>query len=120
MLRGIEVGDILNTPKEAVLLKGLQYEEKLENLRTMLIFKSVTSDLSDTASVNNLNQLLKLYQEAMDPNIVFEREKAVMSKSDKLKELATLDLSKLKYSKKVGGDFAEAAKTKKPGVIKII
>jgi hypothetical protein len=117
MLRGIEVGEILNTPKELVLLKTLMQEEKIDYLKTIVLYKSSSTDFSNQTSINNFNNLLKEYDEARNPEIKRDRDRYVMNNKEKLEWLSNLDLSKLNFgqSKKVSEIV-----NKKEGTIKII
>ncbi|MBC8551798.1 MAG: hypothetical protein H8D23_19290 [Candidatus Brocadiales bacterium] len=121
MLRGIEVGEQSNF-KTAVLLQTLKQEEEIEHLRTKLIYKSVLTDRSNNDDINELNKILHAYNEARNPQIAAERDKAVKSQLAQVKALKNLDLGKVKFkaTKTEANEQLENLGAKEEGVIKII
>jgi len=119
MLRGVEAGE--STFREAVLLQTLKYEEDLENLRTMLIYRSSILDRTNQEEVRQFNALIKEYEELKNPHLKKQREDLARTKADDLKSLRNLDLSKLNFKKsKVGDRISEFQESKEEGIIKII
>ncbi len=100
MLRGIDVGDIKGSMKEAALLQALDYEEAIAHVRTLIGFKGAKLDNTDPEAVENFNKLLGIYDNLRNPETEKEREEAVAKASEDINKLMDLDLSKLK----IGGN----------------
>ncbi len=97
MLRGIDVGGIKGSIKEAALLQTLEYEEAIQHIRTVIGFKGARLDNSDQESVQGFNKLLRIYDDLRNPSTSQGREEAVEKASDDLSKLMDLDLSNLKF-----------------------
>ncbi|MHA2093031.1 MAG: hypothetical protein ACW98F_00110 [Candidatus Hodarchaeales archaeon] len=91
MLRGVDLPEI-NKAQELALMIALRSEKRLEHYRTMLIAKAVLiSGIKDTndknKAIDEYNEILKHYQDEMDPSRVKDRKKAVAEAEDMLKNL---------------------------------
>jgi hypothetical protein len=118
MLRGIDVGGILNTLKESVLLKGLQYEEELEHLRTLILFKGAKLDNSNKEEVKKFNELLNTYNSIRNPQSIEDKKQILKNKQKELNNLKNLDFSKMKLMK--NNPFNDLNNEKKDKIIKIL
>jgi hypothetical protein len=116
----VEVGEILDSPRELALLKMIQHEDNLENLKTLIVYKGAKLNNSNHEEVQAFNALLRKFDEVRMPWILKEREDFVEKKRKELESLSNLDLSKLKFGRSTKIEKLFKEMNKKSGTDKTI
>jgi len=95
MLKGIEVGDILGTFKEGVLLRAIQNEDMVESLKFTILREAILLDRTNPTAVEDFNKLIKTYAAIKDPYKEEENKQFIEDNREKLEKLRSLSLADL-------------------------